>query len=247
MSLLIGNKIIKLITVDSTNNYATAHLFAENWTEGTIVQALYQNNGKGQLGNYWESEHEKNLLCSVVLQPRFLPVQKQFLISKVVSLSVSEVVQKYVEGVKIKWPNDIYVGSRKVAGILIENSIMGNAIEYSVVGIGLNVNQQVFTSPAPNPVSLVQITNKAILVEDVLNELIESLDRWYGLLAGGYTEPIDRAYEGQLYQYRKPCLYRDKGGDFSGTLLGVNAIGQLIIQPNEGKKREYHFKEVSFL
>jgi BirA family transcriptional regulator, biotin operon repressor / biotin---[acetyl-CoA-carboxylase] ligase len=247
MSLFFGNKMIKLQSIDSTNNYATARMYAEDWQEGTVVQADFQSNGKGQPGNYWESEKDKNLLCSIALKPCFLPIRNQFLISKAISLSVMNVVENYVAEVMVKWPNDIYVGQRKIAGILIENSILGNSLEYSIAGIGLNINQLEFCSDAPNPVSLAQLTRQHYPVEVLLNELLFYFEKWYSDLKSGQIEKVNHAYEERLYQLGILACYRDRYGTFSGRILGVNPIGQLRVEDNEKKIREYHFKEITFL
>lgn len=247
MSLSIGNKIVKLITTDSTNNYAKTQIGAENWPEGTIIQAEYQTQGKGQIGNSWESEAGKNLLCSIVLTPHFLPILNQFLISKIVALSVAQVVGSFVGEVSIKWPNDIYVGEKKIAGILIENSLMGHRIEHSIAGIGLNINQERFLSAAPNPVSLFQLTGKNHPIEVLLNQFADQLSFWYEKLSSGQTSMIDTRYTEQLFRRGQPARYQDHEGEFEGILLGVNEIGQLLIQDSQQKIKSYHFKEVVFL
>ncbi len=247
MSLFFGNKIIKLQSIDSTNNYATARMYAEDWQEGTVVQADFQSNGKGQPGNHWESEDGQNLLCSIILKPCFLPIRDQFLISKVLSLSVLSLLEAYIPEVMIKWPNDIYVGQKKISGILIENSILGNKIEYSTAGIGLNINQLIFQSKAPNPVSLSLLTGQSYPVDTLLKELLDWIDHWYLVLKSGKSKKIDLAYEDRLYQKGILAQYRDTSGEYWGRILGVNPIGQLKIEDNMGKTREYHFKEVCFL
>jgi len=247
MSLFFGNKIIKLHSIDSTNNYATARMYAEDWQEGSVVQASFQTSGKGQPGNHWESEENQNLLCSIILKPSFLPIRDQFLISKVISLSVLNMLESYTTGVMIKWPNDLYVGQKKISGILIENSILGNKIEYSIVGIGLNINQLKFTSNAPNPVSISQLIGHFYNVDRLLDELLVWVERWYLILKSGQHGEINRMYEKRLYQNGVYAQYRDSKGVFLGKIQGVNPIGQLLINDSEGQIREYHFKEVSFL
>ncbi|MFA9388838.1 MAG: biotin--[acetyl-CoA-carboxylase] ligase [Prolixibacteraceae bacterium] len=247
MAEIIGNAIIKLMRVDSTNNYATAQMAIDNWNEGTVVLADEQIRGRGQINNGWESEANKNLLFSIVLYPEFLPVQNQFLLSKVVAVGIQEVLSKLVDNVKIKWPNDIYVANRKIAGILIENSIMGNVLSSTVIGIGLNVNQRTFYSAAPNPVSLCQLLKQELDLADLLTKLFNSIDKWYCKLKDGDVDEINSAYVNKLYQYGEVSEYEDDEGVFVGELKGVNSIGQLLIQPVEGEMRCYHFKEVRFL
>ena len=247
MSEKIGNRIIKLDRIDSTNNYATNRLFREDWPEGTVVVADEQIKGRGQLTNSWESEPGENLLLSIVFYPKFLPIQRQFQISKVIALSVSEIVSLYSENISVKWPNDVYAGERKIAGILIENAIMGNELSYSVAGIGLNINQTVFRGDAPNPVSLSQLTNVVFNRDEILKLLLDSVDKWYNLLQKGDIATIDMAYLNMLYRLDSMERYEDEQGIFTGRILGVNAIGQLAIEKNSGEVHFYHFKEVAFL
>jgi len=168
-------KIIALDKVESTNSYFSDLLKKSKSPEGSIVSALYQSHGKGQGSNSWESEQGKNLLISLVLYPNDLPLDKHFLLSKAISLGLVDYMSAKTNHIKIKWPNDIYFKNKKLAGILIENVIKGNAITQSIVGIGLNLNQIVFTSDAPNPVSLKQITGKNYLIEQEIVKLRSSI------------------------------------------------------------------------
>ena len=247
MAEIIGHTIIKLASVDSTNNYAIAHLSKNTWEEGTVVVSGEQINGRGQINNLWESEPDQNILMSIVLYPDFLPVHLQFLISKIIALGVCETLLPMVDGVLIKWPNDIYVGHRKIAGILIENAIMGNTLYSTVAGIGLNVNQKVFKSDAPNPVSLIQLTGIKTGIDQLVDELLKNIDHWFLKLKQGCFEEIDQAYLLHLYRRGDLAAYNDKTGTFRGILKGVNEIGQLLIQPEKGALRCYHFKEVEFM
>lgn len=247
MAEFIGNTIIKLAQVDSTNNYATAHMTINNWSEGTVVITEEQFKGRGQINNSWESEAGKNILLSIVLQPEFLPVQHQFLISKVVAISVWETLSLLVNCVAIKWPNDIYVDQQKIAGILIENAIMGSTLFSSVVGIGLNVNQLIFKSDAPNPVSLAQLLKVETDRDQLLSKLLEFMNKWYSKLKNGSIDEINRTYENYLFRKGEEADYKDATGIYRGVVLGVNEIGQLLIQPLNDEVRSYHFKEVEFL
>jgi BirA family biotin operon repressor/biotin-[acetyl-CoA-carboxylase] ligase len=247
MSETIGKKIIKLDEVDSTNNYATKNIAKYNWSEGTIVLARQQLMGRGQVNNSWESEPGKNLLLSIILYPQMLPAHYQFLLSKVTALGVTEVVKRYADNVFIKWPNDIYIGNKKVAGILIENSIMGMNIGWSVCGVGLNVNQKKFSGDAPNPVSLIHFSETEIQLEAVLDILCEEIDKWYRVLLSGEVDKIDSAYIEFLYRYNEKAFYRDENGKFSGTIIGINEVGQLQIIKESGSIATYNFKQVEFL
>ncbi|MBN2263977.1 MAG: biotin--[acetyl-CoA-carboxylase] ligase [Prolixibacteraceae bacterium] len=247
MAEIIGKNTIKLESVDSTNNY-TSKLLADNkLNEGTVVLAGYQNAGRGQINNSWESEPGKNLLMSVLLYPDFLPVQHQFLLSKVVALGVRDLLACFVDEVKIKWPNDIYVGDKKIAGILIENSIMGYTIGSAIAGIGVNINQKSFLSNAPNPVSLFQLTGGFFNLDELFGMLCETIELWYGLLRSNKVDIVNEAYINALYRLGVESFYSDNDGEYLGVITGVNSIGQLLIRASNGKNKNYHFKEVAFL
>ena len=137
----IGDLIIELSEIDSTNNYAM-RLINEGMAEhGMAILADFQTNGKGQHGNIWQAQESKNLLCSIILDTHGFPLEKQFLLNTMACLAVADtLIQQYLlQDVSIKWPNDIYAGKRKIAGILIENQIRGVSWSHAVIGIGLNI------------------------------------------------------------------------------------------------------------
>lgn len=243
---LTGRNIIILDEVDSTNNYAK-QLVSDGTENGTVVLAHFQTRGKGQPGNFWESEAEKNLLTSITLYPVFLEAARQFLISKIVSLSLLELLKNEVEDISIKWPNDIYIGSRKVAGILIENAIKGSALDYSIVGIGLNLNQMEFCSKAPNPVSLRQLTGKTYDVQETLKTFLGVFRRWYSLLESGCFQHIDSAYMSHLFGFNQWRNFRKDNHVFEARIAGVGEFGQLQLEEGSGKIKEYMFKEVEYI
>jgi BirA family biotin operon repressor/biotin-[acetyl-CoA-carboxylase] ligase len=156
-------------------------------------------------------------------------------------------MNKYVDSLKIKWPNDIYAGNQKLGGILIENSIMNGLLKSSVVGIGLNVNQTVFYSDAPNPVSLQLLTNQHYDCEIILSEILSGIDWYYHLLREGKEAAIDQEFISVLYRRDEKHYYKADDDIFEGEIIGVNEIGQLLIRKNDGKVLEFHFKEVEFL
>ncbi len=243
----IGHTIIPVRQVESTNNYAISQVIVNEIEEGTVFLAYEQTAGRGQLNNKWESEAGKNLTFSILLKPAFLKISKQFLLSKVICLGLVAVLERYVTGVKIKWPNDIYVGNLKLCGILIENAVMGNVVDRSVVGIGLNVNQTVFRSPAPNPVSLKMITGQEYDLDTLIKELLKEIDGYYRKLREGQDDWIDQVFLKNLYRINEWHSYRDKDHGYTGMIIGVNSIGQLRIQEQKGPVHEYHFKEVEYL
>ena len=222
-------KIIRLVETDSTNNYLREQSAKARLPEGSLVIADFQTAGKGQVGNSWESEAGKNLMFSILLYPDFLPANRQFLISQIASLSVKETLEKYTDSVTVKWPNDIYWKDRKICGMLIENDLSGQYLYCSVVGIGLNINQEIFRSDAPNPVSLTQITGKTYDREDVLACFLRIFFNYYFL----------------LLQENGYYFYIDENGSFEARIHAIEPTGHLILQLRDGERRRYAFKEVT--
>ncbi|HEY5592856.1 MAG TPA: biotin--[acetyl-CoA-carboxylase] ligase, partial [Paludibacter sp.] len=166
----------------STNALLWEQIRENNLPEGFVVFTDFQTAGKGQMGNAWESESGKNLLLSLVLYPEKVKPDEQFLISQLVSVAIKKTLDEYTDNITVKWPNDIYWNDKKIAGILIENSLQGNSIKIVVIGIGLNVNQKVFLSDAPNPVSLFQITGKSQVANSLLNDIRKNImDLYFNL------------------------------------------------------------------
>ena len=247
MEQIIGNSIVRLQLTDSTNNYANSQIRKNEIPDGTVFLAYEQTAGRGQQKNYWESEPGKNLTFSVVLYPDFLEIRRQFILSKVVTLGIYKALHKYVDALKIKWPNDIYAGDQKLGGILIENSIMNGLLKSSVIGIGLNVNQTIFLSNAPNPVSIQTLTNQHFDCEKLLTEVLSGINEYYTFLRQVEDEKIDREFLSVLYRINEKHHFRAEDEVFEGEIIGVNEIGQLLIRKEDGQILDFHFKEVEFL
>ncbi|MBE9467015.1 MAG: biotin--[acetyl-CoA-carboxylase] ligase [Bacteroidetes bacterium] len=242
----IGKSLIELDAVSSTNEYALDLIKNDIVAEGLIVFAKYQTSGKGQKDNFWESEKSKNLLLSIILHPNFVKVEEQFLISKAVSLAVADFVNTKVDKVSIKWPNDIYVDDRKISGILIENTLSGNIISNTIVGIGLNINQIDFISDAPNPVSLKLLTGKTYILDDCINQLSFFIEKRYKELNNDFNK-TNFDYLKSLYLFNFFNLYEAKGERFVAKIIDVENNGELILETRQKEIRKYFFKEVSFL
>jgi BirA family biotin operon repressor/biotin-[acetyl-CoA-carboxylase] ligase len=238
---------IFLNEVESTNNYANHLVLSKAAVNGTVVLAQHQKMGRGQQGNHWESEFGKNLLMSIILFPHFLPAAKQFYLSKITSLALTGFITNETSEVTIKWPNDIYIGNKKLAGILIENSIKVNYLDSTIIGIGLNLNQEVFVSGAPNPVSLKQITGKDYNAEEVALKIRELLNIWFEKLQAGSFNEIDLNYFNQLYRGNEWVMFAKHGIQFEGRITGIGEFGQLILEERNGSLSEYMFKEVEFV
>ena len=245
--MIIGSHILQHEKVSSTNTLAASILKDSPPPEGTVITASYQDTGRGQPGNSWESEPGKNLLMSVILYPVMVRPADQFIISRMVSLAVCDLVSARTPAARIKWPNDIYVGNDKIAGILIENSIMGQTLVSSVAGIGLNVNQTEFRSGAPNPVSLNQVTGKAYDLKAITGELVSLLDLRYGMVIRGEGTRLDSEYHEALYRAGEWRRYSDNGGEFEGMIERVMPDGMLLVRRRDGSSREYAFREIDYI
>ncbi len=229
-------RIIHIEETDSTNRWLKAH------GEGTmVVVADYQTAGKGCGTNSWESERGKNLTFSMLIHPTDIPASQQFRITEVVSVALCEVLEQYIGDVSIKWPNDIYMGEKKICGVLIENRLQGNVIVDSIIGIGLNVNQTEFVSDAPNPVSLRQLLGREIDREALLHDFLETLE------TVSSSETTYSAYRNKLFRMGKQAVFSDETGRFEGTIQDVETDGRLLIKDLSGQARRYAFKEVQFV
>jgi len=244
--MLIGSNIIYCENVSSTNVHA-AEMMAENSApEGTVIYAGLQTNGKGQRGNTWISEKGKNLTLSVILYPVFLDSDRQFMVSKVFSLAISELLDQYSDSISIKWPNDIYHKDDKIAGILIEYSILGNKIQSCIAGAGININQVNFPLQLPNPVSLKIINKYDYDTGELLSDFCRICDNWYSRLTGGSFEEINNQYQERLYRLNKPSYFIIHGRKVRGTIQGVDHYGRIIIMKADGNMGIYGFNEIKF-
>ena len=239
--------IINLDKIDSTNTYASA-LFSEKKTVcDTIVTAKFQNNGKGHGKNKWSSEYGKNLLCSIIICPRFVKAFNQFHISKITSLAVKDCLKELGLNSLIKWPNDILVNSRKIAGILIENTIQSDFITNSVIGIGLNVNQEVFEEMPFRATSILIETSDNYPLETIISILIKHFDYWYTKLEINNIDDIDKEYLMYLYGLNIFLPFKKDNTIFEGMIIGVGDTGELFLRRKDGKILKLYFKEIEYL
>ncbi len=208
-----------------------------------------QTKGRGQRGNSWESEDDKNLTFSIMLRPQLIPAEKQFILSKTISTVIIETLNCYGINATIKWPNDIYVNHNKICGILIECNISGNGlINKAIIGVGLNVNQKLFLSDAPNPTSMALECNKEFDREEIINEICRRFEMKYDIISEGLYSTIDRAYYNNLYRKDGLHTYEDSNGNlFKATINGISEYGALILEDEKRVCREFQFKEVSFV
>lgn len=238
-------KIFRLKEVDSTNAYASK--LPEKTPEGSVVVAEYQSNGRGQGSNKWESMPGENLMCSIVLYPTFLKANMQFYLSKAIALAVSDLVSLYTATVSIKWPNDIYVGNKKIAGILIEHAIESDYIKQTIAGIGININQQKFSASIPNPGSLNLATGEYFEINEMLDILISLIENRYVMLKEKDFTTLDDNYLTSLFKYKVKSEFSANGMIFNGTITGVEPTGELKILDESGETHLFLNKEVEFI
>ena len=214
-----------------------------------LIYSDYQTKGRGQRGNSWESQSGKNLTFSFMVKPENMRAEKQFVISKIISIALINTLKNYNIDAKIKWPNDIYVGDKKIAGILIENRITSSCkLSKLICGIGLNVNQLKFESNAPNPISMNQIANCNFSRENVLNVFCNEFEKLYQLDNINDSLFIDQLYLKMLYRLELWCNFTDNSGEFEGKIVAIGECGELIIEKkNCSKQFEYLFKEVAYI
>ena len=238
-------KIIRLKEIDSTNRFLR-ELKDEQEDEMVVAVADFQTAGKGQGSHTWESEAGKNLLFSIKVNPRWVPVRQQFLLSMAGAIAIKEALETYVEGITLKWPNDVYWNDKKISGTLIETSIDSKGIKTCIFGIGINVNQEAFHSDAPNPVSLRQILGHEVDKDELLQKVIEGFRRYYELLRRADYMDVSGIYHLSLYRRKGFHRYEDADGDFEGAFVEVEDDGHLILHDKQGVIRSYSFGEVKF-
>lgn len=237
-------KTLYLEETDSTNAFLRHYMPVED-EDMTVVWTDFQRKGRGQGSNQWESEAGKNLTFSVLIHPDKVRAQDQYIIS----MAVAETMHRFLSGmvdaaIQIKWPNDIYVGDSKIGGILIENHLSGEHIKDCIIGIGLNVNQTVFVSDAPNPISMRMIDDREWNREEVLQGLISELVWQFQHFR---FDIIRKKYRRHLYRREGFYPYRDAEGEFEAEMLEVENDGHLVLLDTEGRQRRYAFKEVAYV
>ena len=236
--------ITHLSTVTSTNDLARDAKYGE----GDIVWADFQTAGRGQRGHTWESRAGENLTFSVVLEPTFLLAREQFLLSEAVALALVDMFADRGVEARIKWTNDIYVGDRKIVGILIEHTYSGSCLSRTIVGVGINVNQREFSPDLPNPTSMFRETGREFDCAELLADFERALERRYGQLRGGEAERLQRDYHQRMYRLGERHTYALPSGErFEATLRGVMPSGDLLLDHADGSRHSYLFKEVEFV
>lgn len=248
-TLFVGRNVIFLPEVDSTNSYAIELLKNVNTAEGTVVYTANQTRGKGQRGNVWNSEPASNLTVSFILKPVFLELKNQFLLYQVAALACYDVLAELLNSsqfdIKIKWPNDLLVNEKKIAGILIENAVMNNRLNYSVLGIGMNINQREF-DPNIHAVSLQLLLPGDYTLNQMLSVLSLHLEKYYLLLKNNKTETITQRYLAHFYKLHQWQDFEISTQVKKLKVEGVSPNGLLLLTNEQGEQFEYDVKEVKW-
>jgi BirA family biotin operon repressor/biotin-[acetyl-CoA-carboxylase] ligase len=231
-------------TLPSSNNEAV-RLASAGMAEGAVVVCREQTAGRGQRDNRWESAPGMNLTMSLILRPVDMATDKLFFLSKVFSLAVVKSLNHYNIDASIKWPNDIYVGTRKIAGILIEHSFCGNNLVFSVIGLGLNVNQTLFPSMDILPASMALETGKNSYD---LNEILSSVLANFSALYESSGDVAGSGYMEKLYRRKGYFPYMTKDGNtLTAKICDVADSGELILKDKNGKLHSFLFKEIKYI
>ena len=246
-TLFTGKVIHRLDETLSTNMFASLLLQQKNVAEGTIVIAENQTAGRGYSGKVWQSDPGKNLLASIIYKPHFIKAKSQFFLNQAVSLGIYDALKLLTEkDLKLKWPNDILFKDKKLCGILIENSVSGNWLQHSIIGIGVNVNQNEFPDSAGNPISLKAIGKKEYFIEGVLEKIAEQVESRYLQLRRNEIQQLQKDYMAALYRLEEDHFYRTSEGKIKAKIVGLNPEGKILLETKTGWSA-YGFKEVEFL
>jgi BirA family biotin operon repressor/biotin-[acetyl-CoA-carboxylase] ligase len=249
ISLFSEKHIIHLKTINSTNDYASALLKNNEIAEGVVIWADVQTAGKGQKGNIWNSDANKNLTFSFIIHPLHIQPSEQFMLNKAISLGIIDCLKTIIDPLqlKIKWPNDIYVGEKKIAGILIENEILGDSLQTSIVGIGLNINQLNFNSNIPNPTSLALISGKEFDIYQLLIQLLQFIEIRIINLYNNDIEFINIDYLKNLLYYSIYNTYIYQQQEIQAMIIAVSEYGELMLKKSNDEIILCSFKEIEFL
>lgn len=247
-----NESIIRLATVDSTNRYMrdnASELWSKHGESGfVVVTAGHQTAGRGQRGNTWSSNAGENLLFSILVRPgETLEVSKQFLLSQAVALSIHDAMKCYGIDTLLKWPNDIYAGSRKLAGILLELDYSGAFVEQAIIGIGLNVNQEGFPPMDRVPVSMKMLWKRDFILDDVLATILDLFEHYYTEMRFGNRDAIAAEYKRVLLGMNERHTFIDGVGRFDAVIQDIESDGHLILRRNDGSTGRYAFKEVEMV
>lgn len=240
--------IIKLNAIDSTNSYIKKLAFENSIENYTIVVADYQTAGRGQMGTSWLSEQGENLTFSILIRFDGFKIENQFYLSIAVSLGIYTALNLNVKNLLfIKWPNDILAEKDKVTGILIENILSGDFIKQSIVGIGLNVNQDKFSKNLGNVTSLKKISGRNFDKDELLIQVVNSIQYFCKYVEDERFKELKELYLNALYKFNSPVMFEDKSGlVFMGKIIDVDKNGKLVVELENETTRKFSLKEIKF-
>ena len=240
--------LIKLDATDSTNGYLRRLLLSGVPEDYTVISAVRQTQGRGQMGTHWVAEEGKNLTFSILRRHLNLDADRGFVLNICVSLAIYTVLkQLQVPDLSIKWPNDILSGNLKICGILIESKIQGNVIDTSIIGIGLNVNQLNFEN-LENASSLKRVLGRTFDLDDLLTQIVDALNKVFLQKDKKENTFLWDAYESALFKRGMPMTFENDMGDkFVGRIKGVSKDGKLTITLDKDTIRSFDMKEVKLL
>ena len=241
-------EILKIPQADSTNSWLAAH--EKDLADTTLVYCHTQTAGRGQRGNSWESEPGKNITASLLLHPRQFHASLQFSLSEAVALAITHFLDKLGVDAKVKWPNDIYVDDGKICGILVEHVVTGTNISRTIAGFGININQEVFLSDAPNPVSVTQFTGKKYEPDTLMPMLADSLRKYLDKVEAGDLDSLHGEFLEKLWRKDGvPHKFFDRVAreHIEAVIDTVDRDGMLRLTTLQGDRRKYAFKEIEFI
>jgi len=240
----IGAQIFRFDKLESTNDTLRDLVEKKTAQHGAIVIAKFQTKGRGQIANIWESDDDKNLLLSLYVTPQKILATEQVYLNSFACLAVFDFVNKeFPDRTKIKWPNDIYVDDKKVAGILIENNIQGDSVKSSIIGIGININQSNFL--VPNALSFYQISAHEYNLVELLYKLVECFNFRLEELSLQLQNKLMGDYLNVMYRKGFKANYRANGLLFEGEIIGIDNVGRLKLLV-DGEIKLFSFKEISY-
>ena len=241
---VIGFKVMHFEYLESTNDYAAELISKTNPTEGIVVSADFQSKGRGQYGRSWQSQASENITLSVILRPRFLEAKNQFLLNMVASMAISDMVYRHTQAkARVKWPNDVYVEDKKISGILIQNYLHRSFINFSIFGLGINVNQSSFHPDLPNPISMALIAKRRFDVAILREDLFSLLQYYYDMVQSKPAE-VKSKYHQQLLGVMKKKTFLIGEQKVAGVIQGVDEIGRLIVNIS-GKSNAYNHGQIN--
>ena len=246
------DSIVHLLEVDSTNRYVRDEAAAlwknRGISDFAVVTAGHQTAGRGQRRNTWNSNAGENLLFSILVHPgETLEVSRQFQLSQAVALSIHDAMKCYGIDTCLKWPNDIYAGNRKLAGILLELDYSGAFVEQAIIGIGLNVNQENFPPMDRTPISMKMLRKRDFILDDVLATILDLFEHYYTEMRFGNQDAIAAEYKRVLLGMNERHTFIDRDGHFDAVIEDVESDGHLILRRNDGSTGRYAFKEVEMV